>query len=432
MTMTDTTQALPFLAPDAAATARRQRERWRRLRRLLKRGLLLALAGLLALVLVRALLPSPVAVELAPVAAGHMQVTVDESGRTRVKDRFVIAAPVSGRIARIALRPGDPVAAGDPVALVTPSLPPLLDGRTRAELESRVAAARFAQGQAQASVERAATALEQARRESERAQRLYAGGAVTAAAAEQTEFTHRARAEELASAQLGVKLAEEDLRRARALLTRPGAGPPARDSVEVRAPVAGQVLRVLQESEGFVQTGAPLLEVGDPNAIEVVVDVLTADAVGIRPGARVTIESWGGPAPLSGRVRRVEPSAFVRISALGVEEQRVNVLVDLDGSRDRWASLGDGFRVEARILVWESPDTLVLPSAAVVRSADGWAVYRVEAGKARLRAVTLGHRSARELEVLSGVERGDQVVLYPGDRLADGAAVKARGRTNAQ
>jgi HlyD family secretion protein len=457
MNMTDTTRALPLSLggfPPAAAEAsaaearaqpaaepapaaappapqadgKRQRERRRRLRKLLKRGLLLSVAALLTLALVQALLPDPIPVEVATVADAPLQVTVDESGRTRVKDRFLVSAPVSGRIARIALRPGDVVPEGGVVAVVTPLLPPLLDGRTRAEMETRVAAARFAQGQAQAAVERGTTSLRQAQLESERMQRLYTAGAVTAVAAEQAEFARLTRADELASAEFGARVADEELRRARTVLARPASGGAALESVEVRSPVAGRVLRVPQENEGVVQAGTPLLEIGDPRALEVVIDVLTADAVAIVTGARVSIESWGGAEPLTGRVRRVEPAAFVRISALGVEEQRVNVLVDLEGPRQRWSALGDGFRVEARIVLWESGKTLVVPSAAVVRTGGGWSVYRLEDARARLRPVTLGHRNARDLEVASGLQAGDRVVLYPGDQLADGKEVTVRPR----
>jgi HlyD family secretion protein len=198
------------------------------------------------------------------------------------------------------------------------------------------------------------------------------------------------------------------------------------DGFSVHAPVRGQVLRVLQESEGVVPAGAPLVEIGNPLALEVVVDVLTTDAVDIRPGARVRIERWGGASALTGHVRQVEPSAFTRLSALGVEEQRVNIVIDLDAPHERWASLGDGYRVEASIVVWVGHDRLLVPVGAVFRQGEGWATYVVKDGRTRLRTVELGRRSAAEIEVVGGLRAGDRVVLYPTDNVRDGARAKVQ------
>jgi HlyD family secretion protein len=235
---------------------------------------------------------------------------------------------------------------------------------------------------------------------------------------EQAETAERMRREELASAEFGLQVAASELRLAQAALARIGA--PARQEFSVRAPVSGEVLRVLQESEAVVQPGTPLLEIGNPLALEVVVDVLTTDAVDIRPGAPVRIERWGGDSALTGHVHRVEPSAFTRLSALGVEEQRVNVIIDLDPSSARWARLGDGYRVETSIAVWEGRDRLMVPAGAVFRQGDGWATYVVDRGRARLRTIQLGRRNAAAVEVLGGLRSGESVVLYPTDNVTDG------------
>jgi HlyD family secretion protein len=226
------------------------------------------------------------------------------------------------------------------------------------------------------------------------------------------------RQEELASSEFGLQVAASELRLAQAALARIGA--PGREEFTVRAPVRGHVLRVLQESEAVVQPGTPLLEIGNPLALEVVVDVLTTDAVDIRPGAPVRIERWGGDSALAGHVHRIEPSAFTRLSALGVEEQRVNVIIDLDPPRSRWGRLGDGYRVEASIAVWEGLDRLMVPAGAVFRHGDGWATYVVDAGRARLTPVQLGRRNAAAVEVLGGLRGGEPVVLYPTDNVTDG------------
>jgi HlyD family secretion protein len=380
----------------------------------------------MAVALVRALLPDPLLVEMGTVSRGAMRVTVDETGRTRVKTRYLISSPLAGRVGRIVLRPGDQVAEGTTAAEVAPGPSPLLDARSRAEAQARLAGARFTEQQSHATLSRANTAVEQARREADRAGALGAAGAITAAAVDEATFALQARSDELAAAQFAARVADEELRRAQVVLA-PGARPPStRELHPVRSPVAGVVLRVLQESEAVIPAGVPLLEVGDPTALEVVVDVLTADAVAITAGAPVTIEAGGGLAPLTGRVRRVEPAAFTRLSALGVEEQRVNVLVDLNGPAARWATLGDGFRVESRILTWQTAQAVLVPAAAAIRSGEGWAVFVVQEGRARRRPIVIGHRNPEQLEALSGIDPGERLVLYPGDRLTEGKAVRAR------
>lgn len=406
--------------PERALRARRRR----RIARWARRGLFVGLAaGILALV-VTGLLPDPVAVEIATAHRAPLTVTVDEDGRTRVKDRYLVSAPIDGLVTRIELEPGDVVEAGEVVARIIPLVAPLLDARARLAAEARVAAALSARKQAAAGVERAKAALRFAEADAARLERLLAEEVIAARELEQARFSKRAAAAELASARFAYEVAEHELETARAALHRLQPGAEVGEQIEVTAPVAGRVLEVHRKSEGAVQVGTPFVEVGDPGALEVVVDVLTPDAVAIPEGARVVLDRWGGPA-LEGRVRRAEPSAFTRVSALGVEEQRVNVLVDLVDDRGV-GRLGDGYRVEAHIVVWESADALSVPSSAVFRGKRGFSVYRVEAGIARATVVSVGQRTGRRVEILSGLAAGDAVIVHPSDAVEDGVAVRAR------
>jgi HlyD family secretion protein len=392
--------------------------------RQVKRGIWAVLVLGLGTTLAVSLRPHPVPVETATATRGTLLVTVDEDGRTRVKDRYLISAPLAGTVARIGLRPGDSVDRDAIVARITPTAAPLLDPRSRAESEARVAAARAALSQAGTVVERARAAHALAARDSDRQRALLRDGATAPQLAEQAQTAEQMRREEVASAQFGLRVAASELRLARAALARIRA--PARDEFLVRAPVGGEVLRVPQESEAVVQPGTPLLEIGNPLALEVVVDVLTSDAVEIRPGARVSIDRWGGDSALAGRVRRIEPSAFTQLSALGVEEQRVNVIIDLDLAHARAAQLGDGYRVEASVAIWEGRDRLMVPAGAEVRQGDGWATYVVEGGRASLRPLQLGRRNNAAVEVLGGLSAGERVVLYPADNVTDGVRTEVQ------
>lgn len=374
-------------------------------------------AGLAAAIAL-GLRPHPVPVETAVVGRGTLFVTVDEDGRTRVKDRYLVSAPLAGAVARIGLKPGDSVFQGTVVARIVPTAAPLLDPRSRAESQARVAAARAAMSQARSAVERARAAYALAARDAERQRTLLRDGATALQMVEQAETTQRMRREELTSSEFGLQVAASELRLAQAALARFGTR--ANEEFLVRAPVSGHVLRLLQESEGVVQPGTPLLEIGNPLALEVVVDVLTTDAVNIQRGAAVRIERWGGDSAVAGHVHRLEPSAFTRLSALGVEEQRVNVIIDLDPPSTRWARLGDGYRVEASIAIWEGHDRLTVPGGAVFRQGEGWATYVVDRGRARLRAVELGRRNGSMVEVLRGLSPGMHVILYPTDNVTDG------------
>ena len=387
-----------------------------------RRRLLWGLAGGAALVLVvLAVLPDPVPVDLGEATRGTLRLIVEEDGVTRVRDRYVVAAPLAGTVSRLQLRPGDRVKAGQEVARITPLPAPLLDARSRTEGEGRLSAARAGVERAAAEVERAAAALDAAERETARQRVLLQETSGSSFAVEQAAAAERARRGELEAARSAARIAASEESTARAALSRITGG--STESMAVSSPVEGVVLRVHQESEGAVQPGAPLLEVGDPDHLEVVVDLLTTDAVQVSPGAPVTLERWGGE-PLTGMVRRVEPSAFTRLSSLGVEEQRVNVLVDPVG--EGWSALGDGFRVESRILVLETPEVTRVPASAVFRSGEGWAIFRVEGGRARLVELEVGVRTPELVEVQAGVEAGDRVVIYPGDLVVDGVRVEAR------
>jgi HlyD family secretion protein len=277
-----------------------------------------------------------------------------------------------------------------------------------------------------ASVRRAKTALEFAQRDAARQRELTKSGAASAIAVERAELEERTLHEALGSAEFGTRVAEHELAMAQAALGRLGKARPGEDEqMELTSPVKGRVLRVIHESEGAVQPGTPLLELGDPAALEIVSDVLTSDAVHVAQGANATIERWGG-APLRGHVRLVEPSAFTAVSALGVEEQRVNVVIDLAAPQADWAALGDGYRVEVRIAVWEGQDVMSVPAGALFRSGREWAVYRVADGRAQLTTIEIGRRNADRVEVVKGLAAGDAVVVYPSDRIEHGVQVEAR------
>jgi HlyD family secretion protein len=406
--------------------ARQRRRRWVSW---LKRGLAAAVALAAVAAIVVAWMPKPVPVDLGAVQRQALQVTIDEDGRTRVKDRYLVSAPLLANLARIELRPGDAVKPGDVLARLMPLQPALLDTRTRAQAEARVAASLAQRRQVRSTIDRVRTALEMAEREAKRQRELKVSGATPARAVEQAELELRSRREELASARFGAKVADSELEMARAALGRldgKGGEQGAGEAMNVTSPVAGRVLRVIQESAGVVQPGTPLLELGDPAALEIVVDVLTSDAVDIEPGTPVRIERWGGERALRAHVRLVEPSAFTRVSALGVEEQRVNVIIDLDEPHEVWEALGDGYRVEARIVTWQGDDVLTAPASAVFRRGDGYAAFRHEDGKAELIEVQVGRRNAHRVQVLGGLSVGDRLIVHPSDRIAEGVSVSPR------
>lgn len=409
------------------STARKPRSNtWRKVRTWVRRIVLLALGGGLITLVVLAMRPQPIQVDVASVDRGLVRVTVDEDGQTRVKDRYVVSAPLGGNVARIELHPGDLVHAGDILARIVPLAPPLLDARTRAEAEAHIAAAIAQQRQARSSADRARAASDFAQRQAERTATLGLHGSVTGQEVERAQMEAQTQHEELTSLEFGVRVADYEVQVARATLGRLSGGVAGEDDqMEVTAPVDGRVLRVIQESAGPVAAGADLLELGDPSALEIVVDVLTSDAVRIPSGAHVAIDRWGGEA-LSGHVRTVEPAAFTRVSSLGVEEQRVNVIIDLDDPHERWAALGDGYRVEAHVVVVEVEGALLVPASAVFRHGEGWAVYSIRDEHAHLAAVEVGERNGVSVEVRSGLDEHETVIVHPSEHVTDGSFVARR------
>lgn len=392
----------------------------------LKRAVGLAFVAVVVALLVVSWMPKPFPVDVAEVSSGSLEVTVDEDGYTRVKDRYTVSAPLGGNVARIALAPGDTIEEGAIVAHVLPVAAPLMDPRRRAEAQARVSGALAAQRQTRSTISRAEASLELAETEVGRTRGLAQSGAASAQSLDRAEVTRRTRSEELTSARFGARVAAYELQMARAALGRHGSQTTEQEQLEIPSPVGGRVLRVILESEGVVQPGTPLLEVGDPTALEIVVDVLTSDAVHIEPGARVRVERWGGEAALEGHVRLVEPSAFSHVSALGVQERRVNVIIDLDTDSDVWQGLGDGYRVEARIVVWRADDVVRAPSSAAFRHDEGWAVFVVEGELARLTPIEVGRRGGLQVEVQSGLRAGDRVIVHPSDQVSDGLVVAPR------
>lgn len=390
--------------------------------------IILPLAGLaLVAAFVWAFLPQPVMVEVAEITRGHFEQTIDEDGKTRVRERYVVSAPLAGKLERITLKAGDKVSQGALLATIDPGLPTLLDVRTERELTERAGAAEAAKLRAMATVERAQAALEKSRADRERARKLAAKGFVSASQLEQAELEAKINTRELEAARYAGHAAAHDAATAHAALLQirgGAAGRPSGRRWEVRTPVAGYVLKVIQESEAAIAVGAPLLEIGEPADLEIVVDVLSSDAVQIRPGAPVRIERWGRIEPLDGRVRRVEPAAFTKISALGVEEQRVNVVIDLISPAEKWQSLGDGYRVDARIVVASLDNTVKVPISALFREGEQWAVFTVVDGRAAKRAVQLAQRGGMAAVVSKGLAPGDKTIIHPGDSVRDGGRVR--------
>jgi HlyD family secretion protein len=384
-----------------------------------RRTIIAGTAIVVVLLVVLALRPSPTDVETAVAGRTALEVLVEEDGRTRAVDRYMVTAPVAGQLERIDAREGAVVQRGDVLARIQP-MP--LDAPTDSALRAALTSAEARRAAAASARDQVAAALAQARREVERRRELVEQGALAAEQLEQYVLATRLREDELRSADQAMRAAAADVDAARAALLAARTGTATGSAVAVRAPADGLLLRVPERSARVVAAGTPLVEIGDPGALEVIVDVLTMDAVRVQPGMRATLRNWGGP-PLGATVRTLEPSAFTRISALGVEEQRVNVILDLD---ERPAELGDGYRVDAAISVWAGTDVLIVPSAALFRTGTGWSLFVVEGGRARLREVQVGERSGARTQIIAGIEAGDTVILFPPDALSDGERVRAR------
>jgi HlyD family secretion protein len=395
----------------------------------LKRILIwLVVGGGIVAAIVWGFMPRPIMVETVLVRRGPLQVTVQEEGKTRVVDRFVVSAPVAGYARRLEWDVGDVVKRGQRLITLDPLKSNVLDPRSRAEAQARVAAAGAALKAAEKDVEAAEAEARRWETQLKRRNELHAAGTISDESLTETQSAaERSRAQQRA-AEFTVDVARHELEAARTALQHSAAQQsqqPA-ETVSVRAPVAGRILKIVHESEGVVNPGGPLVEIGNPNGLEVVVELLSADAVKVAPGTRVLFERWGGDTPLDGRVRVVEPTGFTKISALGVEEQRVLVIADITSPPEQWERLGDGYRVEARFILWEGENVLQVPSSTLFREGDGWAVFAVQGGFAARTSIELGKRNGLIAEVLSGLQEGDVVITHPDDAVADGVEVESR------
>ncbi|MBA4373554.1 MAG: efflux transporter periplasmic adaptor subunit [Thermodesulfovibrio sp.] len=375
-------------------------------------------------------LPKPVPVDVAQASRAAMTVTIEEEGKTRVSDRFVISSPVSGSLRRIVLKVGDIVKKGQQVAVIEPVQSSALDPRSRAMAEAAATVAQSAIKTAEEQERAAEAATVYARKNFERQRELHAAGYIARDVFEQAEADSKKAAANHLAAVAGVKTARLEHSRTLAALGNSAADRAVdrRRIAIVSSPVEGRVLKLQRESEAVVNAGDPLLDIGDPGQIEVKIEVLSADAVSIKPGTTVLFERWGGNTPLAGIVRNVEPAAFTKVSSLGVEEQRVLVIADITSVPEEMQRLGDGYRVEAKFVIWEQKDVLQVPVSALFRKGDGWAIFLNEAGRARLKQVTIGHRNGAAAEVLKGIAEGEKVITHPDDTVRDGVRVRLRQR----
>lgn len=400
------------------------------MRRTLRRLVWLVILASVAAAIAIAFRPQPVLVDTTVVARGALQVTVDEDGRTRIRERYVVSAPLNGRLQRLTLDPGDTVTRDETVvATIEPVDPSLLDERTLAETRARVSAAEASVNRAASLVERAKVTLDRAESELGRIHRLADENAASPDEVEAAQLAFRAAGRDHQAAIFSREIADFERELAQAAQIRSGGKPDGDASAEylvIKAPISGDVLRVFEENSRVVTPGTPLLEIGDASDLELEIDVLSSDGVRIRPGQDVLIDHWGGEQLLRGSVRLIEPSAFTKISALGVEEQRVNVIVDLTDPSEQRRGLGDAFRIEAHIVIWQAEDILTIPTSALFRSGDDWSVFAVQDGTAQQITVEPGHRNPLEVQIVAGLNEGDEIVLYPGDRIRHGTAIQRR------
>ena len=370
--------------------------------------------------------PKPTAVETGTLTRGPLTVGVSEEGKTRVRNRYVVAAPVAGQMRRVSLKPGDDVVAGKTfLTAIEPMVPPLLDPRARTEAEAMVALQEATHKQTVEAVAARQVAHDMAITDRDRIRSATVKGAVSQVERDRVEGEASMRAAELRSAEFSLQVIDYELARAKAALERPESISPG-NLVEVKSPVSGRVLRVIQESETVVAPGMAILEIGDPTDIEIEAEILSRDAVSIHTGDSVKVDQWGGDKPLTGSVRRIEPSAFTKISALGVEEQRVIVLCDLTNPKESAKALGDRFRVEVRVAVWHADDVLTIPAGALFREGNAWKTFVFRGDKAVLTNLQAGHTDGHFTEILSGLQPGDEVLLHPPDTVKDGSSVKKR------
>jgi len=393
-----------------------------------RRAWLIVIVAVIILAITYGFLPKPVPVETAEVKRGYMRVDIEEEGKTRVMDRYVISAPVSGFALRIDFVVGDMLSKGQTITALEPLRSSVLDPRSRAEAEARVSAAEAALNSAKENTSAAQASAGFAKKGLSRIENLFKEELATQENLDAAETeSHRTEAA-LRSSEFTVKVAQYELEAARTALKYSAAddGTGNAEKVLIKAPVNGSVLKVIHESEGVVNQGQPLIEIGDSRALEIEVDVLSADAVKIRPGTTVLFDRWGGDKPLKGVVRSVEPAGFTKISALGVEEQRVLVICDIVSPPEEWSRLGDSYRVEASFILWEDNNVLQVPTSALFRFNEGWVVFVYSDKKAELRQVQIGNRNGLRAEIVSGLSEGDSVITHPDSSIEDGAKVKLR------
>jgi HlyD family secretion protein len=387
--------------------------------------MLLVVGGVFSLV-VFALKPRPIEIEVGVVQNGPLTVNVSEEGKTRIRNRHIVAAPVAGSMQRVILKPGDAVKAGETVLTrIEPVLAPLLDSRSIAQAQARVDGAAAARSRANEALEMARTGLKYANTSWDRIKNNTDKGTISETDRDTFEREAEMKARELRASEFALKVAEFELAQAKAALLQLESPAEGGKFIEVHAPVSGVVLRVQQESATIVAPGTPILEIGDPTDLEIEAEILSRDAVAIHPGALVTVEQWGGE-PAKARVRRVEPAAFTKVSALGVEEQRVLVLSDFVEQTPALKALGDRYRVEVRVAVWHSDDTLLVPAGALFREGSEWKTFVFDAGKAKSVIVKAGRTDGRMMQVLDGLKPGNEVLLHPPDNVADGSEVVKR------
>jgi HlyD family secretion protein len=384
---------------------------------------------LLALILAGtyALIPKPVNVEVASVSEGPLRVTVQQDGKTRIREKYIVSTPVAGRLSRIELRSGDQVTAEQTlIAVVQPSDPEMLDARARAQADAQVQSAEAAVQRSESNSGQVAINHDLAKAKYERAKRLHESQAVSDDEYDIAKAEFLASEQAIKTAKFESDIAKFELEMARAASSQ-FTDEKADSSVEpfeIFSPISGKVLRVFQESSTVLSVGTPLLELGDPKNLEIEIDVLSIDAVRIKPGAEISIEHWGGESPLKGNVRVIEPAAFTKISSLGVEEQRVNIIADFNETPERIASLGDGYRVEARITVDELKNTMQIPNSALFRHQRQWHVMKVENNQATLQPVEIGLQNETTTQIIKGLNPGEQIVVYPSDQLSAGTSVR--------
>jgi HlyD family secretion protein len=374
--------------------------------------------------------PRPIAVDLAAVVRGPMEVTVDDDGKTRVRHVYTVSAPLAGKVLRTSRHVGDQVVADETVvAVMQPTAPGFHDVRTHEELQAALAAAEATVRFAEADMRRIEAALAFARSEFKRAEVLVRTDAISLKALDKAKFDVETNEAALASAKAQLEVRRHERASIAAKLIHPSGGTDSQSDpaccIQIRAPVTGRILKIIQESETVVQPGAPLIEIGDPLDLEVVADLLSTDAVRIKPGSMVKIDGWGG-STIQGRVTRVDPAGFLKVSALGIEEQRVRVTMDLVDPPESWSRLGHDYRVIVHVTVWNSNNVLTLPVGTLFRKGEDWAVFAMKDGRARVTSVKIGNRNNRVAEVSSGLSEGDRVVLHPSDRVKDGATIAER------